>query len=598
LGEARRFASLRPCHAENSLRNFQVLTFMFDLTNTAVTGGYLVSFAAVCALQYIYSMSRHRNHRDEMDRFRRQTEGLETELKSLNRDQTVTRLENQILREILGQTEFVKALDHLLRRLVPNAAEGFAAFVEIDPQQGGPRQARGLTEESCRNLILDDSVVEALRLQKTVALENLGLQRSRLFACLSPADRKKAKQVFVVGVGEGPDLFAALVTTSLLPIVAPRNEQYELTSRLMTIISGNLRQTLMLEKQSNQLRCTREMLELRSITDGKFDQPIKMLEKFILRLAQMVSAERGVLYLSSKEPGVGPKAAVRCGVQLQPGVATAWQLHEDQLAEHGAAYPEPVYFDAARLQRVQVQTLIGSAVTSPVLQNGAPVGLLCLTRKTTAEFTPVQRQLLHWAVDTLSQAMQRTLSYVAIERQARQDGLTELANRRSFDLQIQREVDQIASGSSMECSLLLMDLDRFKSINDIHGHQAGDEVLRSTAHVLRDQMARIRAGDRAMLARYGGEEIAALLPGVGVAGALRIAEAIRQAVEENVIDFNGTLIKATMSIGVSTGPLHGRTAAELIAAADLSLYQAKANGRNQVCCPGEGALLEPMPAAG
>lgn len=570
----------------------QFLSWLQYLTQSAVAGGYLVAFAIVCLIQYLYTVARQRRHQEEMDRVRREAEHLESELKVLNRDQTVARLENQILREILGQTEFSKALDHLLRRLVSNPVDGFAAFLELGPEQGGPRQSRGLSEDSCRNLRLDDSLIETLRMQKTVALENLVLQRSRLFACLSPADRKKARQVFVVGVGEGHDLFAALVTTSLLPNVAPRAEQYELTSRLMASISGNLRQTLMLEKQSNQLRCTREMLELRSITDAKFDQPIKMLEKFVLRLSQMVSAERGTLYLSSKEPGAGPKPAVRCGVQLQPGVSTAWQQHEDLLAEHGSPYPHPVYFDTSRLQRLQIQTLIGSAVTAPVMQNGAPVGLLCLTRRTPGEFSPVQRQLLDWAVDTLSQAMQRTLTFAAIERQARQDGLTELANRRIFDQQIQRETDQVQAGSQVECSLLLMDLDRFKAINDVHGHQAGDEVLRATAQLLRDQMSRIRAGDRAVLARYGGEELVALLPGVGVAGALRIAETIRQAVEDLEIEFNGTMIRATISIGVATCPLHGRTPQEMIASADAALYQAKSNGRNQVCCPKESSFLE------
>lgn len=576
---------------------FSSLSALQDFSHAAVTGGYLVAFAAVCLLQYLYSLARHKRYVAEMDRIRQEAEGLESELKLLNRDQNVTRLENQILREILGQTEFSKALDHLLRRLVPSSVDGFAAFVELHAEQPGPRQSRGLSEDSCRNLLIDDALIETLRVQKTIALENLTLQRSRLFACLSAADRKKTRQIFLVGVGEGDGLFAALVTTSLLPQTAPRAEQYELTSRLMAGISGNLRQTLMLEKQSHQLRSTREMLELRSITDGKLDQPIKMLEKFVLRLSQMVSAERGALYLTSKDSS-SPKAVVRCGVQLQLGVASAWQQHEDMLAEHGSAYPHVVYFDASRLQRSQVQTLIGSAVTIPVLQNGTPVALLCLTRRTPAEFNAVQKQLLEWAAETLSQAMQRTLSYAAIERQARQDGLTELANRRTFDLQIQREVDQVTTGSEVECSLLLMDLDRFKSINDEHGHQAGDEVLRSTAQVLRAQMSRIRAGDRALLARYGGEEIAALLPGVGIAGALRIAEGIRQAVEENEIEFGGTTLRATISIGVSTCPLHGKTSQELVAAADLSLYQAKASGRNQVRCPTEATVPQPVSAAG
>jgi diguanylate cyclase (GGDEF)-like protein len=576
----------------------QIPHSLFDVTSAVISGGSLVACAVICLLQYAYSTMRQNRFRQEIEQFRREAEGLESELQSLNRDQSLTKFENQILREILGQTEFAKALDHLLRRFVPNPADGFAIFLQFDQEPNRPRQSRGLSDESCRNLQLDESLVDLLRVQKTLALENLALQRSRLFASLAPADRKKLRQLFLIGVGDDHDLFAVLITTSLLPIAAPREQQFELTSRLIASIAGNLRQTLILEKQSNQLRCTREMLELRSITDGKFDQPVKMLEKFIQRLAQMVSAERGVLYLSSREAGAGPKPAVRCGVQLQPGVSTAWHQHEDQLAESGAAYPQAVYFDAARLQKVQVQTLIGSAVTLPILQNGAPIGLLCLTRRTPAEFTAVQKQLLNWAADTLSQAMQRTFSYVAIERQARLDGLTELANRRTFDAQIHREVEQVQSGGQVECSLLLMDLDRFKSINDQYGHQAGDEVLRSTAQVLRDQVSRIRSGDRALLARYGGEELAALLPGVGIAGALRIADSIRQAVEQNVIDAHGQTIQVTISIGVATCPLHAKTSAELIAAADLALYHAKSNGRNQVGCANEGAAQEAVSAAG
>ncbi len=576
----------------------QLLTSLLDASASAVGGGFLVAFAVVCLLQYGYSLVRYKRDQAQMAKIRREAAELETELKAVNRDQAVTKLENQILRDILNQADFSKALDQLLRRFVPNSTDGFAAFVEIQSDGNTLRQTRGLSEDSCRTLCLDDALIESLRIQPSVVLEQLALQRSRLFASLSPSDRKKVRQIAVVGIGEGPDLFAAMITTSLLPHAAPQAQQLELTQRLMSSMSGNLRQTIMLEKQSFQLQSTREMLELRSITDGKFDQPIKMLEKFILRLAQMVSAERGVLYLSSREPGSGPKAAVRCGLQLQPGVATAWQQYEDQLAEHGAAYPQAVYFDAARLQKLQIQTLIGSAVTLPVLQNGTPIGQLCLTRRTPSEFTSVQKPLLAWSVDTLSQAMQRTLNYAAIERQAKRDGLTELANRRSFDQQIQFEVEQVRSGAQVECALLLMDLDRFKSINDTHGHQAGDDVLRSTAQVLRDQMSRIRNSDRAMLARYGGEELAALLPGVGVAGALRIAEGIRLAVEQNSIEYNGETLRPTISIGVATCPLHARTAQELIAAADLSLYQAKSNGRNQVCSPGEEAVLETVPAAG
>ena len=111
---------------------------------------------------------------------------------------------------------------------------------------------------------------------------------------------------------------------------------------------------------------------------------------------------------------------------------------------------------------------------------------------------------------------------------------------------------------------------------------AGDEVLRTTARVLRDQVQRIRSGDRALIARYGGEEIAVLLPGIGLSGALRIADTIRAAVEKQVVPYEGREIRVTISGGLACYPQHADGVSELIAAADTSLYQAKELGRNRI----------------
>src|SRR5690606_34638407 len=122
------------------------------------------------------------------------------------------------------------------------------------------------------------------------------------------------------------------------------------------------------------------------------------------------------------------------------------------------------------------------------------------------------------------------------------------------------------------------------SINDIHGHLAGDEVLRETARVLEEELLNLRFSDRAMLARYGGEEIAVLLPGVTTSGALRIAECMRVAIETAIITHGGRPIRVTLSAGVATYPTHAANVPSLIAAADAGLYQAKKSGRNQVNC--------------
>lgn len=170
--------------------------------------------------------------------------------------------------------------------------------------------------------------------------------------------------------------------------------------------------------------------------------------------------------------------------------------------------------------------------------------------------------------------------------------MTELANRREFDRQLLREVEAVHAQQVDGCCLLLLDLDRFKKVNDDHGHQCGDEVLRITARVLKDRVARIRSGDRVLLARYGGEEMALILPSFTMQGALRIAEQIREAIEQTDFCHENRSIKVTASIGVANCPLHALNVPDLLEAADTALYQAKTRGRNRVCAAVQSPLVE------
>jgi len=172
-----------------------------------------------------------------------------------------------------------------------------------------------------------------------------------------------------------------------------------------------------------------------------------------------------------------------------------------------------------------------------------------------------------------------------MQRLARHDGLTDLTNRRTFDTLLAGEVERVRLHLSRECSLLMLDLDRFKLINDTHGHPAGDEVLRVVAQLLREHVGCMREGEQSVLARYGGEELAVLLPGVGLAGALRLAWELRAAIEARVIPFQGKLLGVTISIGAACCPDHSQSAASLVSAADNALYRAKSSGRNCVCQP-------------
>lgn len=163
-----------------------------------------------------------------------------------------------------------------------------------------------------------------------------------------------------------------------------------------------------------------------------------------------------------------------------------------------------------------------------------------------------------------------------VTRRARTDALTGLANRRHFDEQLRRVVAETDRFGGT-CSLLLIDLDHFKSVNDRLGHQAGDAVLKHVAQVMRDA---VRTVD--LCARYGGEEMAVLLPQTSQEGALELAERLRQMLEQRPAHHDGQGVPVTASFGVATYPTPVPYGDWLVLAADKALYEAKAAGRNCV----------------
>ena len=171
-----------------------------------------------------------------------------------------------------------------------------------------------------------------------------------------------------------------------------------------------------------------------------------------------------------------------------------------------------------------------------------------------------------------------------VEQQALVDVLTGLANRRSLEETLAVELARV-SRLETELCLVLVDLDRFKQVNDRLGHPAGDEVLRSCAHTLATS---VREGDVA--GRWGGEEFALILVGVGVAGGIELAERARRLISSRPVPTaRGDAVHITASFGVAACGA-GASVDDLIAAADGALYEAKREGRNRVV----GATIEPV----
>jgi diguanylate cyclase len=155
------------------------------------------------------------------------------------------------------------------------------------------------------------------------------------------------------------------------------------------------------------------------------------------------------------------------------------------------------------------------------------------------------------------------------------DPLTGLLNRRGLD----HEIERISHGSLQGCTLLIMDIDHFKAINDAHGHLLGDKVIIAVANVLR-----ACTGERGPIARIGGEEFAVLLSHTSSAGGVELAERIRAAVEQGKIrraDTDESIGNVTVSLGLATCGDNEQFEA-MIARADRALYQSNAAGRNRV----------------
>ena len=182
--------------------------------------------------------------------------------------------------------------------------------------------------------------------------------------------------------------------------------------------------------------------------------------------------------------------------------------------------------------------------------------------------------LLRTVADQVAVAVNHANLFAQIQRQALTDALTGCFNRRSFEMQLDKDL-LMAKRSHQPLSLVMLDLDKFKQLNDTAGHDAGDEALRKLADCFREEL---RGVDTA--ARLGGDEFVLILPQAYAEGALIVAERLRARVAQIEIPGFGSL---STSMGIATFPVHAASRADLVLAADAALYSAKRAGRNRVC---------------
>lgn len=191
-------------------------------------------------------------------------------------------------------------------------------------------------------------------------------------------------------------------------------------------------------------------------------------------------------------------------------------------------------------------------------------------------FHSTARQRLSLLSNQIAAALGIARAYETMAQRATHDGMTQLLNHMAFREQSALAVER-AARSERPLSILLLDIDHFKAVNDTYGHAVGDEVIRAVAGVIRSQVRRID-----IAARYGGEEFVVLLEDTSADGAYLFAERLRERIEALTHQAGDITFRVTVSLGISVYPDHAHSDGVLLEHADAALYVSKRNGRNRV----------------
>ncbi|MGI8906620.1 MAG: diguanylate cyclase [Candidatus Sumerlaeaceae bacterium] len=281
----------------------------------------------------------------------------------------------------------------------------------------------------------------------------------------------------------------------------------------------------------------------------------------------------GALYVTSLEDGALRREAQWGEADMQ----TDFQANQCWALRTGRTYQFTKADPALRCDHITDPPL-NPYMCNPIMARGTVLGLLHLrsSRPTGISRSPGFENLAEAVTRQTALAFASLRLREQLEVQVDEDALTGLFNRRYMDSALSSEIRRATLEKGV-VSLLVLDVDHFKSYNDTYGHIRGDDILRAIADYL---MKNIRSGD--LVCRYGGEEFVMILPNSAVANAITKAESLRKGIEKLQPLPDATKSGVTISVGVAAFPENGSTPEQVFRSADAALYQAKTQGRNRV----------------
>jgi len=351
--------------------------------------------------------------------------------------------------------------------------------------------------------------------------------------------------------------FGSAVRTSM-----PKATSLQLTVSVTTKLAHLLQEQASREIAVNRIATAiRESLELGVILQKTVDEVGTALNADCALRVEGQTSEQALNYFHSDES--------TAATQTEEKIIADLDLHCSRFAAH----TEAIIQDGDDETDLGREKLPSAAV--PLIFRERLIGALQVTAVDPSRvWQENEILLLRTVANQVAVAVNHASLFAQIQQQALTDALTGCHNRRSFEMQLDREL-KMARRQHQPLSLVMLDLDRFKQLNDSAGHDAGDAALRKLADCFRQEL---RGVDSA--ARFGGDEFALILPQAYSEGALIVAERVRARIERIDIPGFGYL---SASMGLATFPSHGSSRADLVLAADAALYSAKRAGRNRVC---------------
>jgi diguanylate cyclase (GGDEF)-like protein len=321
---------------------------------------------------------------------------------------------------------------------------------------------------------------------------------------------------------------------------------------------------------------TAEAMGRASVTDANTVDSIQILERFLLLAQELVKAERSLVWMLDVEKGeLSPTVALPDRGPFARRIAQ----YGDGLIGHAATRVRPRLIpDAAHdHHRGQREAASGAWLLYPIVVRERVLGVAQWIRSANQPFTIDDIKRLDSLVPQATIAIENIQIRARMHELAATDGLTGLWNQGKM-ADILRDEVRRAQRYHRVISVLMLDVDSFKTFNDTYGHPQGDHLLRSIAGILR---ANVRAVDQ--VGRYGGEEFLIVLPETSKDDACRLAERLRSAVQSrDYITPDGQAVYRTLSVGVASYPEDALNPTELVQRADEALYRAKRAGKNRV----------------